>query len=190
MASKNLPLPEPILDLVIFCETDKAKCWESRHYRRQVKTHSSMPKHTTSHNGFPAVRPGVPSLPPWRLLLLHFLPPCLLDCAQGLSFIRWLQFCSDLFSIHGNLKCEGRLGDDITHQVLLITHSSHHNSSEQRMLIKRYNEMCVSTSASPYSSRAGANPQRQTPPTIFFFFRQFLIYLFRNFLCINSYMKI
>lgn len=130
LASKHLPLPEPILDLVIFWEkADKAKRWESRHYRHQVKTYSSMPTHT-SHNGFPAVRPGVPSLPPWCLLLLHFLPPCLLDCAQGLSFIWWLQFCSDLFSIHGNLKCEGRMGDDRTHQVLLITHhSSHHNSA-------------------------------------------------------------
>lgn len=38
------------------------------------------------------------------LLLLHFLPSRLLNCAQRFSFISWLQFYSDLFSIDRNLK--------------------------------------------------------------------------------------
>lgn len=110
--------------------------------------------------------PGILSL-----LLQHLLPSCLLNCAQGLGFIWWLQFYSDLLSIDGNLKYE----------KMLMPYLAGQNESSECWL-KAMQWKPLFTFMSPYDPGAQAKPQRQTPLTT-------LKYSFENFPYTDSWIK-
>lgn len=106
-ASKNLQLPEWILYLVLFWETKKIKRWKCKHHTAKQKLLYPVMANWWVSQRCQHAQSGNKSMFPVHsrlLLLLHLLPSCLLNCAQGFSFIWWFQFYSDLFSINGNLK--------------------------------------------------------------------------------------